>query len=44
VPAGLDQEAVLAAALESERVARALDGGQPRKVVFVPDRLINLVP
>jgi leucyl-tRNA synthetase len=44
VPAGLDQVAALAAAMGSEKVARALKGGRPRKVVFVPDRLINLVP
>jgi leucyl-tRNA synthetase len=44
VPAGLDRESALATALGSEKVARALGGGQPRKVVFVPDRLINLVP
>jgi leucyl-tRNA synthetase len=44
VPAGLDKDAALEAALQSEKVARALQGGRPRKVVFVPDRLINLVP
>jgi hypothetical protein len=35
---------VLKAALASERVRAAFDGRQPSKVVFVPDRLINLVP
>jgi len=30
-------------ALASERVRRHLDGRQPRQVVFVPDRVVNLV-
>ena len=44
VPAGLGQEEALARALASERVQRALDGGRAAKVVYVPDKLINLVP
>jgi leucyl-tRNA synthetase len=44
LPVGTPEEAVLAAALASERVRAAFDGRQPSKVVFVPDRLINLVP
>jgi hypothetical protein len=26
-----------------ESVRRALGGGEPRQVIFIPDRLINLV-
>jgi leucyl-tRNA synthetase len=44
LPVGTSEEVVLAAALASERVRSAFDGRQPSKVVFVPDRLINLVP
>jgi leucyl-tRNA synthetase len=43
VPAGIGEAAALSAALASERV-RAHLRGDPRKVVYVPDRLINLVP
>ena len=32
-----------ALALASEKVQRALDGAQVRKVIVVPDRLVNLV-
>jgi leucyl-tRNA synthetase len=44
LPVGTPEAAVLKAALASERVRAAFDGRQPSKVVFVPDRLINLVP
>jgi leucyl-tRNA synthetase len=44
LPAGTSQEKVLEAALSSDRVRAAFDGRKPSKVVFVPDRLINLVP
>jgi leucyl-tRNA synthetase len=40
---GVAQEAAQAAALADENVARFLDGMRVRKVIFVPDRLINLV-
>jgi leucyl-tRNA synthetase len=43
VPAGADQETVEAAARAEERVAQALDGKTVRRVVHVPDRLINFV-
>jgi leucyl-tRNA synthetase len=43
VPAGADQETVEAAAREQERVAQALDGKTVRRVIHVPDRLINFV-
>ncbi|MHA6806239.1 leucine--tRNA ligase [Salinifilum ghardaiensis] len=43
VPASADDEAVRAAALSDERVASELDGGEPRKVIVVPGRLVNVV-
>ena len=44
LPVGTPEETVLEAALASDRVRSAFDGRQPSKVVFVQDRLINLVP
>jgi leucyl-tRNA synthetase len=45
VPTGLDQAQATERALASEAARRALgDRAQPRKVVYVPDKLINLVP
>jgi leucyl-tRNA synthetase len=44
LPAGTSQAKVLEAAMASDRVRSAFDGGKPSRVVFVPDRLINLVP
>jgi leucyl-tRNA synthetase len=41
---GLSEERALALALASEKVRAALDGGRPSKVIYVPDKLINLVP
>jgi leucyl-tRNA synthetase len=43
VPAGADQETAEAAARELERVTSALDGKTVRRVIHVPDRLINFV-
>ena len=40
---GMPRDAVEAAALASDKIARALDGKPPRKIVVVPDRLVNLV-
>ena len=40
---GIDRAAAEAAALSSEKVARALAGATPRKVIVVPDRLVNIV-
>jgi leucyl-tRNA synthetase len=42
-PRGLDRGAVEALALGSEKVQRLLDGNPPRKVIVVPDRLVNIV-
>jgi leucyl-tRNA synthetase len=44
MPAGSSEEQVLKAALAEPKVKAALDGSKPTKVIFVPDRLINLVP
>ena len=43
LPRGTDRAATEAAALASDKVARLLDGKPPRKVIVVPDRLVNLV-
>jgi len=43
VPADADRETVLAAALAEEKVAALVNGQEPRKVIFVPGRLVNLV-
>jgi leucyl-tRNA synthetase len=40
---GLSQDEAQSAALLDENVARFVDGGKVRKIVFVQDRLINLV-
>ncbi|MDX1577867.1 MAG: class I tRNA ligase family protein, partial [Gemmatimonadota bacterium] len=43
VARGASEEAVRDAALAEENVSRHLDGGEIRKVIHVPDRMINLV-
>ncbi|HQA19146.1 MAG TPA: class I tRNA ligase family protein, partial [Novosphingobium sp.] len=43
VAKGLPREEVEALALASEKVQRALDGKPVKKVIVVPDRLVNLV-
>jgi leucyl-tRNA synthetase len=43
LPKGLSRDAVETEALASPKVARALDGKAPRKVIVVPDRIVNLV-
>lgn len=40
---GASQEAVVAAVLEEPVIAKHLDGKMPARVVFVPNRLVNLV-
>jgi leucyl-tRNA synthetase len=42
-PVGMSQERAEALAREEENVARHLEGKEIRKVVFVPDRLLNFV-
>ncbi|GAC1508178.1 MAG: leucine--tRNA ligase [Candidatus Dormibacteraceae bacterium] len=44
VDAGLTEPAALEAAMQSEKVRTALSGRRPSKVIYVQDRLINLVP
>jgi leucyl-tRNA synthetase len=45
VPVARDsgQEVVQAAALANERIAAHIEGKTLRKVIFVPNRLINLI-
>jgi leucyl-tRNA synthetase len=42
-PKGLPNAELEALALASEKVQRSLDGAQVRKVIVVPDRLVNIV-
>jgi len=44
VPVGTTEASALEIAMSSEKVRTALDGRAPSKVVYVKDRLINLVP
>jgi len=44
VKVGLSEDAALESAMASEKVRNALNGGRPSKVIYVQDRLINLVP
>jgi leucyl-tRNA synthetase len=43
VDSSLDEEALVARALESERVRSYLNGGEPRKTIVVPRKLVNFV-
>jgi leucyl-tRNA synthetase len=43
VDRGAAQDLVLAAALAEPQVAKFVEGKEIRKVIFVPDRLINIV-
>jgi leucyl-tRNA synthetase len=43
VPADISAEEAKALALESEAVARHLGGAEPRQVIYVPGRLVNIV-
>ena len=43
LPKGMPKDQVEAAALASEKVVRLLEGKAPKKVIVVPDRLVNLV-
>jgi leucyl-tRNA synthetase len=44
MPKGLDKGAAEAAALARPRIAELLGGAAPKKVIVVPDRLVNIVP
>jgi leucyl-tRNA synthetase len=43
VAAGLSEDDLVAAARSSERVQAHLNGGEPRKVIVVPGKLVNFV-
>ncbi len=43
LPTAATRDEALAAALATDAVRRALAGAEPRQVIFIPDRLINLV-
>ncbi|KQN36674.1 leucine--tRNA ligase [Sphingomonas sp. Leaf407] len=43
LPKGAAKDVAEAAALASEKIVRALDGKTPRKIIVVPDRLVNIV-
>ncbi|TIX48992.1 leucine--tRNA ligase [Alteraurantiacibacter aquimixticola] len=43
VAKGLPKEELEALALSSEKVQRSIDGAEVRKVIVVPDRLVNIV-
>ncbi len=43
LPRGTAKDAAEAAALASEKIVRALEGKTPRKIIVVPDRLVNIV-
>ena len=43
MPKGTARETLEAAALASDKIVRILEGKAPRKVIVVPDRLVNLV-
>ncbi len=44
VPADSAEEAVIAAALAHEHVAEILGGAEPRKVIVVPGKIVNVIP
>lgn len=43
VAKGLDRTELQARALASEKIMRLLDGAEPKKIIVVPDRLVNIV-
>jgi leucyl-tRNA synthetase len=43
LPKGVEKEAAEAAALDDENVQRAIGGKALRRVIFVPDKILNLV-
>ncbi|MBE3578149.1 MAG: leucine--tRNA ligase, partial [Limnochordales bacterium] len=43
VPAGLSEEELRQAALAAEGVRRFVEGKTPRKVIVIPDKLVNIV-
>jgi len=43
VPSDIDEDTAVAAALACEKVAAALAGAEPRKVIARPPKLVNIV-
>jgi leucyl-tRNA synthetase len=43
VPAGLSDEELIAHARASEKVQAHVNGGSERRVIVVPDKLVNIV-
>jgi len=43
VPKGTDKATLESLALAAPNVLRTLDGATPKKVIVLPDRLVNLV-
>ena len=43
VPQDMPKDEVEKIALATDAVQRALDGGQPKKVIVVPGRIVNVV-
>ncbi|WP_431469187.1 leucine--tRNA ligase [Sphingosinithalassobacter sp. LHW66-3] len=43
LPKGMARADIEAAALESDKIVRTLEGKAPKKVIVVPDRLVNIV-
>jgi leucyl-tRNA synthetase len=43
LPRGLDAGAVREAAFADDRIHRYVDGAEVRKVIHVPDKLLNVV-
>ncbi len=43
LPADADEETIKAAALASEKVQKFLEGKEPRKVIVIKGRLVNIV-
>jgi len=42
-PKGTAKDALEAMALQSDKISKLLEGATPRKVIVVPDRLVNIV-
>ena len=43
VPASIGDDELVALALSSERVQAHLNGGEPKKTIVVPGKLVNFV-
>jgi leucyl-tRNA synthetase len=43
LPRGASKDEAEKAALSQESVQRALNGGSPKKVIVVPDKIVNVV-